>query len=46
MYIDFCAIVIQSINIGERKRQGMMFTTTTRAKYFNGLRFKLFFSFN
>ena len=37
MYIDFCVTGIQPINIGEKERQGMMFTTTTRAKYLNGL---------
>ena len=36
MYIDFCVIVIQPINIGEQERQGMMFTTTARAKCLNG----------
>ena len=46
MYIDFFVIVIQPINIGEQKRQGMMFTTTTWAKDLNCLRFQLFFSFN
>ena len=46
MYIDFCVIVIQPINIGEQERQGMMFTTTTRAKDLNGLRFQLSFSYN
>ena len=46
MYIDFCVIVIQPINIGEQERQGMMFNTTTRAKYLNGLRFQLSFSNN
>ena len=46
MYIDFCVIVIQLINIGEQERQGMMFTTTARAKYLNGLRFQLSFSNN
>ena len=37
MYIDFCVIVIKPINIGEQERVGKMFTTTTRAKYLNGL---------
>ena len=46
MYVDFCVIVIQPINIGEKERQGMMFTTTSRAKYLNGLRFQLSFSNN
>ena len=46
MYIDFCVIVIQPINIGEQERQGMMFTTTTRAKYLNDLLFQLSFSNN
>ena len=46
MYIDFCIIVIQPINIGEQERQGMMFTTTTRAKDLNSLRFQLSFSYN
>jgi len=46
MYIDFCVIVIQPINIGEQERQGIMFTTTSRAKYLNGLRFQLSFSYN
>ena len=46
MYIDFCVIVIQPINIGEQERQGMMFTTTTRAKYLNGLWFQVSFSNN
>ena len=46
MYIDFCVIVIKPINIGEQERQGMMFTKTARAKYLNGLQFKLSFSNN
>ena len=46
MYIDFCVIVFQPINIGEKERQRMMFTTTTRAKYLNGLLFQLSFSYN
>ena len=46
MYIDFCVIVIQPINIGEQERQGMMFTTIARDKYLNGLRFQLSFSNN
>lgn len=46
MYIDFCVKVIQLINIGEKERQGMMFSTTTPAKYLNGLRFQLSFSYN
>ena len=46
MYIDFCVIVFQPINIGEQERQGMMFTTIARAKYLNGLRFQLSFSNN
>ena len=46
MYIDFCVIVINPINIGEQERQGMMFTTTSRANYLNGLRFQLYFSNN
>ena len=46
MYIDFCVIVIQPINIGEKERQGMTFTTTARAKDLNGLRFKFSFSYN
>ena len=46
MYIDFCVIVIQPINIGEQERKCMMFTTTSRAKYLNGLRFQLSFSNN
>ena len=46
MYIHFCVIVIQPINIGEQERQGMMFTTTYRAKYLNGLPFQLSFSNN
>lgn len=33
--------LIQPINIGEQERQGMMFNTTTRGKYLNGLRFQL-----
>ena len=37
MYIDFCVIVTQLINIGKKERQGMMFTTTTRAKDLNSL---------
>ena len=40
MYIDFCVIVIQPINIGQQERQDMMFTTTIRAKYLNGLRYE------
>ena len=39
MYIDFCVIVIKPINIGEEERQGRTFTTTTQAKYLNGLSF-------
>jgi len=46
MYIDFCVIVIQFINIGEQEIQGMMFTTTTRAKDSNVLQFQLSFSYN
>ena len=46
MYIDFFVIVIQIINIGEKKRQGIMFTTISRDKYLNGLRFNLSFSYN
>ena len=46
MYIYFCVIVIQPINIHEQERQGMFFTTTTRAKYLNGLRFQFSFSYN
>ena len=46
MYITFCIIVIQPINIGEQERQGMMFTTTAQAKYLNGLLFQLSFSYN
>ena len=45
MYIDFCVIVIQSINIGEQERQCMMFTTTTQVKYLKGLRFQLSFAY-
>ena len=41
MCIDFCVIVIQPINIGEQERQGIMFTTTTRAKYLNVLWFMI-----
>ena len=39
-------IVIKPINIGEKERQGMIFTTTTRDKYLNGLRFQFSFSCN
>ena len=46
MYIDFCVIVIQPINIGEKERQGMLFTTISRAKDLNGLQFNLSFSYN
>ena len=46
MYIDFCVIVIKPINIGEQERKGMMFTTKTRAKCLNGLRFQMSFSYN
>ena len=46
MYIDSCVIVIQPINIGGQERHGMMFTTTDRAKYLNGLLFQLSFSYN
>ena len=46
MYIDFCVIVIQPINIGEEERHGMMFTTIAQAKYSNGLQFNLSFSYN
>ena len=45
MYIDFYVIVIQPINIGEKERQGMMFTAIARAKDLNGLRFNLSFSY-
>ena len=37
MYIDFRVIVIKPINIGEKERQGMMFTAIAQAKYLNGL---------
>ena len=37
MYIDFCVIVIQPINIIEKERQGMMFSTIARTKDLNGL---------
>ena len=46
MSIDFCVIVVQPINIGEKERQGMMFSTIARAKYLNGLLFNLSFSYN
>ena len=46
IYIDFCVIIIQPINIGEKESQGMMFTTTTRAKDLKGLQFQLSFSYN
>ena len=46
MYIDFCVIVIQPINIGEKERQGMMFTTIAQAKDLNALQFNLSFSYN
>ena len=46
MYVDFFVIVIKPINIGEQERQGMPFTTTTQAKYLNGLWFQLSFSYN
>ena len=46
IYIDFCVILIQLINIGEQDRQGMMFTTTDWAKDLNGLLFPLSFSYN
>ena len=46
MYIDFCVIVIKPINIGDKERSGMMFTATDRARYLNGLRFQLSFSYN
>ena len=45
VYIDFYVIVIQPINVGEKKRQGMMFTIITQAKDLNGLRFQLSFSY-
>ena len=32
-----CYNLIKPNNIGEQERQGMMFTTTTQAKYLNGL---------
>ena len=46
MYIDFCVIVIQPMNIGEQQRKGKMFTTIARVKDLNDLRFKLHFSYN
>ncbi len=46
MYIDFYVIVIQPINIGEKERQGMLFTTIDLAKYLYGLWFNLSFSYN
>ena len=46
MYIDLCVIVNKPINIWEKERQCMMFTTTARAKDLNGLRFQLSFSYN
>ena len=36
MQNNFFVIVIKCNNIGEQERQGMMFTTTARAKYLNG----------
>ena len=46
MYINFCVIIIQPINIGEKERQGMMFTTIDWAKDLNGLGFNLSLSYN
>ena len=46
MYIDFCVIVIQPINIGEKERHGMVFTTMDWTKDLNGLWFKLSYSYN
>ena len=46
MYIDFCVIVIKPINIGEKEREGMMFTTKNGGKYLNGLQVQLSFSYN
>jgi len=37
MYIDFCVMVIHPINIGEKERQGTMFTTIDQAKDLNVL---------
>ncbi len=34
-----------NINIGEKERQGMMFTTIAQVKGFNGLQFQLPFSY-
>ena len=36
-----CYNLIKPNNIGEQERQGMMFTTTTQAKYLNGLWFMI-----
>ena len=46
MYIDYCVIVIQPINIGEKERWGMMFTTIAWVKDLNGLRFQPPFSYD
>ena len=37
MYIDFCVIIIEPINIVDEERKDMIFITTTQAKYLNGL---------
>jgi len=44
MCIDFCVIVIQPINIGEKERQDMVFTIIAQAKDLNGLCFNMSFS--
>lgn len=44
MYVDFFVIVIQPIYIGEKERQGMMFSTIVESKDLNTLRFNLFLS--
>jgi len=46
IYIYFCVIVIQPINIGKKERQGMKFTTIAWAKDLNGLQFNPSFSYN
>jgi len=46
MCIDLCFIVIQPINIEEKDREDMMFTTIAWIKYLNGLPFQLPLSYN
>ena len=46
MCIDFFAIVIEPVNMGEKERKSKLFTTIAGVKYLNGLLFQLHFSYN